>query len=361
MTPRERWLAAVRMKQVDRLPFWPKIGNAYRRAQAAPFRDLTTEELHGWFGSDRHEWLSNCVEETRKHTSVESTTAGGVMRTVYRTPTGTLDTVHQFDASSDSWHPVKFPVSTREEIKRMSAVYEDVSVSLNSDALREAEEQARTMGETAITATSVGTSPLMDWIQAVAGTEQGHLLLADYPDEVSALFSAMHRVMQDRANLLAVDHPADLLYVVENTSTTLISPHQYRAHCRKHIIDYAAATRQTGRCLVLHMCGHLRALLPDLAGIPAHAFEAFTSPPVGNTSLLDGRTACPDRCLIGGTNAVLWTQPAGTIIRQIEQDLDVLPHHRGVVVTSAGVMPPACRPETIREVGEWVRGYQVRA
>jgi hypothetical protein len=101
-------------------------------------------------------------------------------------------------------------------------------------------------------------------------------------------------------------------------------------------------------------------LLPALADMPADGFEAFTSPPVGNTTLLDGRTACPDKTLVGGTNATLWLLPADRIIEQIEADLDALPHHRGVVISSAGVMPPACRPETIKQVSDWVHAYPAR-
>ena len=132
--------------------------------------------------------------------------------------------------------------------------------------------------------------------------------------------------------------------------------------CRGELIrvNNAAVTQSADRNLILHMCGHLRALLPDLAMIPAQAFEAFTSPTLGDTTLLDGRTQCPDKCLIGGTNAMLWTRPAREIIAQIESDLDALPHHRGIVVTSAGVMPPMCEPETIRQVCEWVRTYPAR-
>ena len=108
------------------------------------------------------------------------------------------------------------------------------------------------------------------------------------------------------------------------------------------------------------MCGLLKDLLPDLNEVPASAFEAFTSPTLGNTSLADGRSACPEKCLIGGTNAMLWTRPAERIIAKIEADLDELPHHRGIVVTSAGVMPPLCEPETIKRVCQWIKGYEPR-
>jgi hypothetical protein len=64
--------------------------------------------------------------------------------------------------------------------------------------------------------------------------------------------------------------------------------------------------------------------------------------------------------LIGGTNAVLWIKPVEQIIAEIERDLDALPHHRGIVVTSGGVMPPITPPEVIKEVGAWVKSYKVR-
>ena len=36
------------------------------------------------------------------------------------------------------------------------------------------------------------------------------------------------------------------------------------------------------------------------------------------------------------------------------------PYHWGIAVTSAGVMPPLCPPETIREVCRWVVHYPAR-
>jgi uroporphyrinogen-III decarboxylase len=200
----------------------------------------------------------------------------------------------------------------------------------------------------------------MYFIEWLAGVENAHLLLADHQPEVETLFEALHRVLVQKAGLLCEHSPADVLYMTENTSTTLISPAQYRRYCARHVGEYARLAHEADRNLILHMCGHLKAILPDLAAIPARAFEAFTSPTLGNTTLRDGRQACPDKCLIGGTNAILWTRTADEIIAKIEADLSDLPHHRGIVVTSAGVMPPMCKPETIKRVCEWVKRYPAR-
>ena len=97
MTPRQRWLAAIAMEPVDRLPFWPKIDGGYPRAQAAPFRDMTLREIHDWIGSDKHEWIAGCTRDSRRTTAVETTRAGDTRRTVYRTPGGETTLVSRYD------------------------------------------------------------------------------------------------------------------------------------------------------------------------------------------------------------------------------------------------------------------------
>lgn len=360
MSPRERWLAAVKMQPVDRLPFWPKLDGAYPRAQAAPFDGMNIGEIHDWIGSDKHEWIPECVKEVRKHTTFESTQTNGTHRQVYGTRHGSMELIQKFDEPSQAWHPVRFPIETIEDIKLMTQWHDDCELELDPDGLEKARARDQEIGDSAITYDCIDESPLMRFVEWLAGVENAHLLLADHRNEVEALFDAMHRSVLRKTQILCEHSPADVHYFIENTSTTLISPEQYRRYCFEHIKAYGAIAEEHGRLIVLHMCGHLKKILPDLAKLPVAAFEAFTAPTLGNTTLLDGRTACPDKCLIGGTNAMLWLRLPGEITAQIEADLDVLPHHRGIVVTSAGVMPPWARPETIKAVCEWVKRYDAR-
>ncbi len=360
MTPKERWLAALHLQPVDRLPFWPKIDGSYARAQTDPFRKMDVPAIHEWIGSDNHVWIPACVAERRVSTSVKTVRKADVLRRTFRAPNGLMEMVERFDEGSQAWHPVEFPIKGVEDVKLMTEVYDDVSVELDRDALSAAVERQDEIGHSGVTATAIGKSPLMQFVELYAGVEGAHYLLADHRAEVEALFYAMHRVLMRKAEVLAERSPADVLYMIENTSTTLISPGQYRHYCHHHLKDYALICQVAGRDLVLHMCGHLKALLPDLEQLPVSAFEAFTSPTLGDTTLLDGRSDCPGKCLIGGTNAMLWTQSADTIIDQIDADLNDLPHHRGIAVTSAGVMSPLAAPETIKAVCDWVARYPVQ-
>ena len=359
MTPKERWLATLRLQSVDRLLFWPKLDGAYSRAQTDPFRAMDANAITEWTGSDQHRWVGGCVRELHTRCAGETTVDGVLSRTCYHTPQGAAELVQQFDEGSQSWHPVAFPIKSRDDLELMTAWYEDVRIELDVEMCARARENVARIGQTALTTASIGTSPFMQFIETLAGVENAHLLAADYPDEVAALLAAMHRVNIRHAELMVEHSPADLLYLIENTSTTLLSPQQFAQYCLPHLREYSDIARRAGRLLALHMCGHLHALLPLLATLPVAAFEAFTSSTLGNTTLLDGRTACPHVCLIGGTNAMLWLQPPAEIIAQLERDLTALPHHRGIVVSSAGVMPPRCPPETIRAVCAWVKAYEV--
>ena len=359
MTSRERWLAAARLEPIDRLPFWPKLTASYPRAQKTPFDSMTVGELHDWIGSDRHVSISNVTMEKGNHSSLTMYGKNGVRRTVFKAQHGSCERVDRWDVSSQSYHPVSFPIKTKTDVELMIDFYADRRVELDDIALEEAVTVRQRLGETASTMSSMGESPLMHFVEWLAGVENAHLLLFDHRSLVEELFEKMHRVNVRVAELHAEFSPADFLYFTENTSTTLISPDQYVKYCRKHVDEYGRIVTEAEKIFALHMCGHLKVILPVLSETPAHVFEAFTSPPVGNTTLLDGRTCCPEKCLVGGTNATTWVKPADEIIEEIRLGLDQLPHRRGLVITSAGVMSPICEPDTIRQVGDWVKEYPV--
>jgi hypothetical protein len=241
----------------------------------------------------------------------------------------------------------------------MRLFFSDAICDFDSDQLDNALKTMEDVGESTVVTTGIGISPLMDWIQHLAGIENAHFMLWDYQEDVEALFEAMHKLLCRRAEIIAEKSPAPVVFSTENTSTTLISPDMFRKYCYEHLMDYGNIVSSAGKVHLLHMCGHLKDVLPDIGKLPAAGIEAFTSPTLGNTTLSDGRMACPDKSLVGGTNATLWTKPTDEIFGQVKHDLDELPHHRGVVLTSAGVMTPLCKPETIREVADLVKSYSI--
>ena len=357
MTSKERIKLCVEMKPVDRLPFWPKLNESNQRRWGKP-----VGALHDYIGSDRAAGISPSYKEIRKNTRYEEHNEGHERRSSFITPAGTLTMTQHFNPDSCAWHPTEYPIKTKQDMEIMTCWYKDAEPVYDKERAETAKKRYENMGGGAFVFDSQGTSALMYFIEWLAGTEQGHYLLADYPGETEALFDEIHKTILKRFEVSAEHSPADMLFLSENTSTRLISPGQYKKYCFPHLKAYGEIAEKSGRTVMLHMCGHLKQLLPELNKLPASiaAFEAFTPPTVGDTTLYEGRINCPERCLLGGTSAVVWMWTAKEIIAYLEESLAVLPHHRGIVLSSAGVMPPACSPETIKEVKDWLNGYIIR-
>ena len=359
--PKERWIASICSEAVDRLVFWPKLSGAYSALYKDALSQMTDNmDILKCLGCDIH--IRNkplYLKEVRKNSGTEIKRTSHKEVITYITKYGSARLINAFDRASQSWHPVEMPIKNEEDIKIMTEWYADCTLEIDQTLLGQAKKQADEIGQKAMISTYVGKSPLMYYIEWLAGVENGHYFLVDNKNEIEELFNRMDKLLIRKTEILCDISPSDLLYFEEDTSTTLISPEQFAAYCFKHINNYGRIMKEGGRLSYIHACGHIKHLLPLISKIPVNAIEAITSPPLGDTTLYDGRSKCPDKCLIGGTNALLWLEYPKKIIEQIEKDLFSLPHHRGIIVSSAGVMPPACTPETIKKIFEWIKHFKI--
>ncbi|HOS42550.1 MAG TPA: uroporphyrinogen decarboxylase family protein [Armatimonadota bacterium] len=360
MTSRERWVAALHLQPADRFPFWPKIDRAYLKAQAAPFTAMSVAEFHAWLGSDPHLWTPTLVHEMRATTRVETAREGLFQKTTYHTPLGHVAGIQQYNPATRTWRNTAYPIHSHDGLAIMTAFYEDARPKLDRAAFEKTKEFCATVAQTAVTATYVGMTPFLELVQGMLDPQRAAELLTTYPQDVGVLLEAMHQVMVKRMDYCCAPRPDDVLSLIENTAATPLPPPIYRTFCLPHLRVYAEMARQAGRLLVLLISGQVKALLPDLRGLSFSALEAFTTPPVGDATLAEGRAACPNTCLIGGANAPLWTRPMLEIIVGLDEQFDALPHLRGIVITSGGVITPDADPHKLREVAEWVRAYPMK-
>lgn len=358
MTRRERWLAALDGRPADRLVFWPKIFNrSYMASQAAPFDRMSIREIHDYAGTDIQIYLPKWITLRHSRCTYIEDFRDNVLTKVYSTPMGRMKSVLRYDPVSDSDHPEVLPIRDLEDIRAMTLFFEDIEPVVDEEKLALACAAREELGDRGIAVDNIGESPLMDFVEWYAGIENGHYLLEDYPDELAELFAAMQRINVRLTELKCQHSPADVLYFTENTSTTIISPDQFRQYCVGHLREYAEICKTHDRRLIFHMCGHLMKVLPDIAALDFTGIEALSAPPIGNTTFADARAVLPGRCLIGGTNCLTWIKSPGEIIAELEGYLAELKDYRGIVVGTGGIIPPACVPETIREVCSYL--YQL--
>jgi len=354
MTCKERFERALRRQEVDRLPFWVKIFSpGYLSHQAPEYAAMTELDLADALDLDHMAGGPATVVRSDDGVRREATVANGLRHIRYETPEGTLCGTEAYDPYSQSWHPREFPIKGPEDLPAACRLFSHTRYETSAELVARAEARIAQVGDCGIVHTGMGISPLMELIQHLAGPEQTYFLMADCAEQMDELIEAMH---QDRLRFLRTllqRCPIDYIVSVENTSTTLLSPDVFRRICLPQLMEYGRLITEAGKHHILHQCGHLKALLPDIDALPAMAIEAFTTPPVGNTTIKDRTDLAPNTAIIGGTNATTWLKPADAICQEIQASLEEAGGMEGVVLTSAGVMPPAASIEKIRQVRQW--------
>ena len=361
MTSRQRLLAAYHGRQVDRLPYWVKLGRlTWRDAEPRGAKNWSYREKLDYIHADGLFYVGHGARVVRPRVQIDTERSDSEIVKVTHTPDGDLHERWGIDPYTRTEHPTVFPVKTREDIHTWRWVHADVTVTTDAAEVDKARQAAAEIGQRGIGLCAWGASPLMDLIQYIIGPVNTHLFLHDYPEQMDELIELMHAANLQVARAVARTTPADVVVSVENTSTRLTSPGQFRRYNHRHLCDYGRAIEGEGKMHELHQCGHLLAVLDDIDTIPAASTEAFTTPTLGNTHLADGKTRAPSKTLVGGTSANTWLRPVAEIREHILAELDACLDHRRIVLTTAGVAPPACPAEVYRQIGQWIPTVPIR-
>jgi uroporphyrinogen-III decarboxylase len=236
-------------------------------------------------------------------------------------------------------------------------LYRDIDFSIDAKQISESMSRQKELESAgAVTTAGIHPSPVMHLVQHACGLETAIYLMADEPALFREVVDLMHRAQLREMRALLPHVVADTFWLTENTSTTLLSPAMFREFCLGHLVEYGDLILEHGIIPVHHMCGTLNALLEMIDGLPAVANEAYTTRPLGDVSLAEGRSRMPSKTLIGGTNATLWLEPVEAIVETVRRDLEACPDRRKIFLTSAGVLPPPVSFEKARAVvGEFKR------
>jgi len=352
MTSRERIYATLRGDEVDRFPVWLKMANrTWQTCQPEPYRSMGGEELLRAAGCDL---MLDCWGGARRetpHVKWTITTEDDVRRTVMETPDGAIVGEETFDPYTETWHPTRCAADSAENLRRARWLFTDTSYRVEAaEAAKWAARQSELEAADAFTMTGIGPSPLMDLVEHLCGPQNAFYILHDEPELAREVIDLMHRDRLRNLEALLPHVTADSFWLTENTTTTLLSPQLFEEFCMPHLEAYGRLIVEHGLIAVHHMCGTLNALLEMIDKLPAQANEAYTTPPLGDTTLAEGRTRMPSKALIGGTNATLWLAPAERIVRSVAEDSARCPDRRKVFLTSAGVLPPPVSFEKARRV-----------
>lgn len=358
MTTRERIFAVLKGDETDRFPVWLKmVGKTWQNLQPEPYRSMKSVELLRAAGCDPMVGVGVKVDRENPHITENIEEKDGIRSTSITTPDGILYGEEKLDPVTSSWHPCRFMAETSEDFGKLRWLFKDTLYTVDQGSAARADLRKKELeADDVFTFSGIGPSPLMNLIQHVSGPVSTVYLMNDVPELFREVLELMHDDRMRDLRVRLAHERADTFWMTENTSTTLISPDMFRDFCAPVLKEYGDLIGEHGIIPVHHMCGTLNALLEMIDELPAAANEAYTTHPLGDVSLAQGRQRMPSKTLIGGTNATLWLEPVERIVETVAQDLANCPDKRRIFLTSAGVLPPLVSFEKAKTVVEQLKG-----
>jgi hypothetical protein len=363
MSTRERILAALERKPVDRIPFVPLIdsytlmdmpgaiqhevqsntGQDYWQGMLPAIRKIGVDIMlrHVYvvkpFSGSPH--LSG-LGQFKELVSTTSRMDGSILTETLSTPIGTLTGTWGF-TDRHGWipHPLKHMVSSLEELKIFDYALEHLSFEPPEPDFENFLNAETQIGDDGIATTSFLNTPLMHLIETCWGLENTHFMLYDYPSEVEGILDKLYRAQKRVVERIA-ESPAKVVIEYENTSSTLLSPRIFRQYCLPYLNEYADILHSTGKIFLVHMCGKLEAFAEDLDGARFDGIADISPQPTGDFGLDEAALRLGDKVLIGGIDANSFIEPDMLLLeQQIVALIERIKPYPGVLLGSADTAP----------------------
>ena len=305
MTGRERLLSILSRRPPDRVAWTTLVDDTTRSAMPARVREMPVLDFYRHIGCDILQFGNYglprdlCVPSPARLVTppIETewrTEADGLAVRTQKTPWGTLV------ATFRNGHPIKHPVESLAELRTLKSLWAESHYD-EADGSEAAYARAdAAIGDQGLYIPTLDPSPVQQLIEMDMGMASFYYLLQDHRDEVEELLAAMHACRMQEYEIVARRSSAPALMPVENTSTTLISPALYRRHSLPQIRDFCRICHRHGKKAILHMCGLLKGLLPELAETGLDGINALTPPPVGDLPFEAALDALGDGLIILG-------------------------------------------------------------
>jgi hypothetical protein len=285
MTMRERILAVVHGRELDRVPFVIYEGM------------LPTEELWQELGRERIGFMrwSAIHKEEHPHCryEIEDYFVGQDrwQRRTLHTPRGAIYEERAFEPVYNSSSVRKHYIEKPEDYEVFWAYLEDCVLLEDYDRFRQ--DQAE-LGDDGTPLVAIERTPYQQlWIIWV-GLDNLANHYADCPDRVEHTIGLL-RARERRLMELAARSPATFIDFPDNITAPAIGPRRFRDTCVPLYDELADQLAGRGGVVFVHMDGDLKALWPLIAQSKVGGIDSLAPTPDNDTSVADAVRLWPDK------------------------------------------------------------------
>lgn len=355
MTAKQRLLAAMTGKEIDRVPWSPFL--AYYWEHLPP--QVTAEGQVRYMqkmGADPLLRGFHVLSDV-KYSGCEITTEqkGNQNYETIHTPVGNLTKVHTYSSTADSWFLTGHPVQTEEDFKILQYFMEHAVITPNPTAF---EAEAKKYGDEALFVPSIGIhskTAFQSLVEHWCGTEALTYALYDFPETVEECLAVMQQKDMETVQN-AVKTSAEVFNFFEDSSTTNISPSFFEKYTAPEIDAWGKLIHQNEKLLLHHACGHLKDLLPLIAKTEIDILESISPPPTGNIEIVDAVKFLPEHiAIVGGIEPTFFETCTMEQLESYATKLLADMKGRRFVMANSDSCPPKVSYEKFLLVSELVR------
>ncbi len=378
MTAKERLLSAIRMGEVDRVPFSPFLAywwdfapkHIRRRGQFSFLKQIGADPLLrgnsvcfrsqdivglNWNGNGDGAFLPSLAF---RNCDVRYFEKAGKRLVSWETPVGTLRMEHTWAEAARTWMITSHPVKTVEDYKILLYLVENLTVEADYSQIKEIIEKVGNEGLVTAQVSPFLKSPFQSLIEHFVGTVQLVYDFNDYPGIIAEVTAAMNEKAR-KAVSIAAESPAEAFITWEDSSTMNVNPAQFEKFIASELSYWGDLLQREGKLLIHHACGHIKDLLPIMAREKVNAIESISPPPTGNTQIWEAQTALRSDgiSVIGGIDPVLLqTMEEGPLRVHVKEILGKC-SKRGLVLANSDSCPPNVKIESFKAIVEEVQSF----
>jgi uroporphyrinogen-III decarboxylase len=278
---------------------------------------------------------------------------GAARRKRIETPRGTLTDTWTWLAESFAEAPTEHLVKSAADLAAYRYLFENTRYEPDYGF---AEKRRAQVGEAGVVLCYLPKSPFMQMVALDAGIYAVAEIAADAPDELAETLAAV-RGAHDRAALIAVASPAEVLMIPENLSSEVVGPRFYERYMRGYHEAWCRAIAAAGKYSCIHLDGTLKGLLRQVASAGFTFIEAMTPAPVGDLPVerwAEWAGAGNRTVFWGGLPGVYFTEQVSDaeFDRHTTAVLEVMRSEPRFVLGVADQVPPDGLERRIRRVAE---------
>lgn len=227
-------------------------------------------------------------------------------------------------------------LKTVEDYRVVRYIVEHTTFSADHDATARTESE---LGEFAVVHAWIGRTPLQTILVDYAGLENFGIHLLTYEEEVRGLYDAL---LDNFRRMVEITAQGTARYVtcIENFTAETIGPACYRDCLLPVYKECFPVLQSAGKIVSTHYDGKIASCKDLVAEAPIDMIESFTTPPEGDMTLREARTAWPDKLIWSNINVAAYDlAPAALRQKVLSSVEDGAPDGRGLAFEVSEDLP----------------------